>query len=87
MGGIPYHLDYVKPGKSVPQIIDDLFFNKNSILKSEIKNLYRALFKKYQWHEKIVESLSTKTIRLTRSEIKEAACHLAIQLMNSLNNA
>ncbi len=73
LGGIPYYLDYVKPGQSVAQVIDEIFFNKNAILKNEIKNLYRALFKKYTWHEKIVESLAKKAKGLTRTELIEAS--------------
>lgn len=68
-GGIPYYLDYVSPGQSTPQIIEYLFFTKNAKLKHEFNNLYKSLFKKYQWHEKIVESLASSSKGLTRNEI------------------
>lgn len=69
VGGIPFYLKDVKPGKSVPQILDDLFFNNQATLKHEFQNLYAALFKNSDLHEKIVAALSSKNKGLNRSEI------------------
>jgi len=54
LGGIPYYLSHIQPGKSVPQIMDDLYFNKNAALKNEFDNLYRSLFDNYEDHMKII---------------------------------
>jgi DNA-binding PadR family transcriptional regulator len=72
LGGIPYYLNYVTKGKSVPQIVDQLFFDKSAILRLEYKNLYKALFRNHEKHEQIVEALSSKTKGMTRSEIIKA---------------
>lgn len=69
IGGIPFYLKAVKPGKSIPQILDDLFFVPQAKLKQEFNNLYAALFKNSGQHEQIVAALSTKNKGLTRSEL------------------
>jgi AAA+ ATPase superfamily predicted ATPase len=69
VGGIPFYLKDIRPGKSVPQILDDLFFIGQAPLKNEFKNLYASLFKNSDLHEKIVESLANKNKGLTREEI------------------
>jgi len=58
VGGIPFYLKDVKPGKSIPQILDDLFFIPQATLRYEFNNLYAALFKNYELHETSPLSLS-----------------------------
>ncbi len=72
VGGIPFYLKDVKAGKSVPQILDDLFFISQATLRNEFSNLYAALFKNYEQHEKIVAALSTKNKGLTRTALIKA---------------
>ncbi|WP_026947770.1 AAA family ATPase [Algoriphagus marincola] len=69
LGGIPYYLDAIEPGKSAPQIIQELFFEKSGLLRNEFQNLYRALFKRHEIYEKVVEVLSLKTYGISRNEI------------------
>ncbi|MDZ7899505.1 MAG: ATP-binding protein [Arcicella sp.] len=69
VGGLPYYLDFVKSGNSVAQTIENLFFLENAPLKNEYHNLYKSLFKKYEWHEKIIGALSKKLKGLNRNEI------------------
>ncbi|MBC7510163.1 MAG: AAA family ATPase [Ferruginibacter sp.] len=69
VGGVPFYLKDIKAGDSVPQILDQLFYNKQAILKNEFQNLYAALFKNNTFHEKVVEALATKNKGLTRNEI------------------
>ena len=73
IGGIPYYLSHVRPGRSVPQILDDLFFLPQASLKQEFSNLYAALFKNSALHERIVAALATKNKGLNRSEIISSA--------------
>lgn len=68
-GGIPYYLDAVPKGKSVAQCIQYLFFDRNSFLRDEFKQLYRALFTKHEIYEKVVEVLASKNSGLNRTEI------------------
>jgi uncharacterized protein len=72
VGGVPFYLKDIKAGDSVPQTLDQLFYHKQAILKSEFQNLYAALFKNNTVHEKIVEALASKNKGLTRNEIIEA---------------
>jgi len=69
VGGIPFYLKDVQPAKSVPQILDGLFFSPQATLKREFTNLYAALFKNNELHEQIVAALSSKNKGLTRAEI------------------
>ncbi|MBA4302178.1 MAG: ATPase [Cyclobacterium sp.] len=73
LGGIPYYLDAVEPGKSAAQNIQDLFFEKSGLLRNEFHNLYRALFKRHEIYERVVEVLSTKTYGMSRNEIIQAS--------------
>lgn len=69
VGGIPYYLETVDPGKSIPQIMDDLFFGELPALDNEYENLYPALFKNSDHHISVVSALSKKNMGLTRQEI------------------
>lgn len=69
MGGIPYYLEAVPKGKSVPQVVQQLFFDKQAPLRDEFKQLYRALFKKHEVYEKVVQLLATKNSGFKRTEI------------------
>jgi uncharacterized protein len=66
VGGVPFYLKDIKPGQSVTQIIDMLFFKKNAILKNEFSNLYASLFKNAAWHIAIVKALAKVNKGLTR---------------------
>jgi uncharacterized protein len=69
MGGIPYYLDAIQANLSASQNIQALFFEKDSLLKSEFFNLYRSLYRKHEVYEKIVEVLATKIEGMQRGEI------------------
>lgn len=69
VGGVPFYLKDIKAGYSVPQILDQLFFEQQAVLKNEFQNLYASLFKNNELHEKVVEALSSKSKGLTRNKI------------------
>lgn len=71
VGGVPYYLKDVQAGRSVPQLLDDLFFTAQASLKNEFRNLYAALFKNSDLHVKVVKALASKNKGLTRKEIIE----------------
>lgn len=75
VGGVPFYLKDIQPGRSVPQILDDLFFVGQATLKNEFPNLYASLFKNNKLHEAVVEALSSKNKGLSRSEIIAALQH------------
>ncbi len=71
IGGIPFYLEAIQPGMSVPQVLQDLFFTKNGFLQKEFKPLYHSLFKKAQYHLLIVEVLSKHPHGLTRDVLSK----------------
>jgi len=71
IGGIPFYLEKLQQGSSVPQNIDRIFFSKNAELKTEFKRLFSSLFKHAENYEKFVEILAVNRYGLTRKEILE----------------
>ena len=71
VGGIPYYLNYFEPGKSLPQNIDHIFFNKEAKLKYEYDRLFTSIFDNPDMMRSIVEVLSKKNCGYTRSEISK----------------
>ncbi len=69
MGGIPYYLEAIQPDLSASQNIQALFFEAGGLLRNEFLNLYRSLYQKHEVYEKIIETLSSKTAGMQRSEI------------------
>ncbi len=72
-GGIPYYLQAIRKGLSVTQCIDELFYSKNGLLRSEFSNLYKSLFKHADNYMAVVKALSKKAKGLTRAEIIQIA--------------
>jgi predicted transcriptional regulator len=68
-GGIPYYWSLLRKKFSLAQNIDLLFFAENAALEGEYERIYASLFKNYQKHVKIVETLSQKRSGMTREEI------------------
>lgn len=73
MGGTPFYLDMLSPAMSLAQNIDTLLFSPTGSLHDEFRNLYAALFKNSDDHEKVVEALSRKGVGLTREELLKAS--------------
>ena len=69
MGGIPFYLEAVSPGKSAAQNIEELCFRKGAILATEFQNLFTSLFKDAPNYENIITALSTKAKGITRKEL------------------
>lgn len=69
LGGIPYYLDLIDPGKSASQNINALFFSANAPLKQEYQNLYASLFNKHENHIKVIEALAKKGKGLSRIDL------------------
>lgn len=72
VGGVPFYLKDISPGRSVAQILDELLLGSGARLKEEFSNLYAALFKHNQNHEAVVQALAQKSKGLTRNEIIKA---------------
>ena len=69
VGGIPYYLSYFRPGKSLAQNIDLLFFSEGAKLKEEYDRLFSSIFTNSEMKKTIVGELSRKSCGFTRDEI------------------
>jgi AAA+ ATPase superfamily predicted ATPase len=69
MGGIPYYLEQLEKQYSLEQNIDNLFFQKTSILRDEFSRIYSSLFKSPKKYMQIIEILAQKRKGLLREEI------------------
>lgn len=69
MGGIPYYLKQLEPGRTLADNIDNCFFRTNGKLWDEFDNLYETLFAESEIYVRVVEALAGKMIGLTREEI------------------
>lgn len=68
-GGIPHYLNQISKGKSAAQLIQEICFSKDGILKNEFNNLYPALFENATRHISIIRALASKPSGMERSEI------------------
>jgi len=68
-GGIPFYLEEVTRGYSATQLIDQLCFQKDGLLRNEFNNLYAALFDNHEKHIAIIKALASKWKGLSRKEI------------------
>ena len=73
MGGIPYYLKQLEPGRPLADNIDNCFFKKNGKLWDEFDHLYETLFDQSELYLRIVEALASKRDGLTRDEVVKAA--------------
>lgn len=68
-GGIPYYMDFIEPGESLPQAIDKLFFSKGALFSSEFDRLFDSLFTNPEVVKRIIRVLASKNAGYTRAEI------------------
>ena len=69
MGGVPFYWTFLRKGKSLAQNIDDIFFNPEGVLWGEFDELYASLFKNPDRYIKIVTTLASKQMGMTREEL------------------
>ena len=68
-GGVPYYWTFLKKGLSLTQNIDSILFEKDAPLKDEFKYLYASIFRNPTVYIKIIKTLSTKKVGMTRDEL------------------
>lgn len=76
IGGVPFYLKEVKKGLSAIQNINQMCFQKGSLLRDEFNNLYRALFNHAQMHEAIIKFVASKRGGVSREEVES---HLSVK--------
>lgn len=70
-GGIPFYMGHISPKMSLTANVDNLFFNKNAVLKDEYNKLFSSVFINPDIEKKIVKLLNTRNSGFTRKEIVE----------------
>ena len=60
VGGIPYYLGYFEAGKSLPQIVDHMFFDRDAKLKFEYERLFTSIFDNSDMMKSIIGILSKR---------------------------
>lgn len=70
-GGIPFYMGYVNPKMSLAQNVDNLFFNRNAVLRDEYNKLFSSVFINPEAVKNIVKLLYTRNAGFTRKEIVE----------------
>ena len=73
MGGIPHYLKEVRRGQSATQVIDEVCFSKDGLLRDEFYSLYEGLFNKAERYVNVVQILAKHPKGLSRSELMKAA--------------
>ncbi len=69
MGGIPFYLDQVEPGKSAMQNIEDLCFRNDGKLRTEFSYIFSSLFKNGDKHELILRTIFERGAALSREDL------------------
>lgn len=72
MGGIPFYLNSLSPGKSVTQLIDEICFSPTGLLTREYEHMYHSLFKNADSHMAIVEQLARHPNGMVRNALLQA---------------
>ena len=72
VGGVPYYLDMIRKGESIPLALDRIFFSNKSIMKGEYDRLFASLFKDSAPYLKIIDVLSKSKQGITREQIIKA---------------
>lgn len=69
IGGIPYYMDMLRPGLSLAQNIDNLFFGPNAKLANEYDRMFSSIFTNPENYKNVIRLLSQRRIGFTRTEI------------------
>lgn len=73
LGGVPYYWNQLQRGKSLPQSIDAMFFERDAPLAREYDYLFASLFRNPGPYLSIVEGLARRGCGMTRDEVAQAA--------------
>ena len=71
VGGIPYYLGYFTPDRSLPQNLDQLFFETHAKLSGEFDRLFDSIYDAPKMSKSIVRVLAMRRSGYRRGEIAE----------------
>ncbi len=83
-GGIPYYLGYYRPGLSLAQNVDEIFFKDKAPLRNEFNRLFNSIFKNPDSMVTIIRAIGSKHYGCTREMIAKAS---GISLGGTLTSA
>ena len=69
IGGIPYYMSFIDPGRSLAQNLDHLFFTKNGTLTMEFNRLFGSIFSSPEPYKQVIRLLANHREGLKREEI------------------
>ena len=69
MGGIPYYWSQMKRSLSLDQNIDRMFFDEESEMYYEYRDLFDSLFKNPEPYKKVVSTLGKRRCGMTREDL------------------
>lgn len=69
MGGIPYYLNQINKNLSVDANINQLFFNQQSILFNEFKEVFLSLFENFTQYQELIELIAKHHEGVARDKI------------------
>ena len=72
LGGVPYYLNLVERGRSVPDVVGRLAFEQGGPLQSEFQDVFQSLFYHHDEHITLLRALARKREGLTRNELLAA---------------
>lgn len=73
MGGVPFYLMQAEPGLSSAQIIDNVCFSKDGVLRNEFEKLFASLFDQSEQHVRIVDVLRKNRSGMNRKMVLSGA--------------
>ena len=73
MGGVPLYLKQAEPGLSSAQIIDNVCFSKDGLLRNEFEKLFSSLFDQSDQHVRIIDVLRQNRSGMSRNAILSSA--------------
>jgi AAA+ ATPase superfamily predicted ATPase len=68
-GGVPFYLGTIRKNRSVPQAVQEAFFNEGAPLAREFDRIFPALFANPEHHRRIVEQLASRRYGVSRSQL------------------
>ncbi len=78
IGGVPYYLDYVMPGTSAHETIQELFFSKNAPLRGEYNKLFESLFNNADAYKELVETIAKRREGISSKELAKTLVHSTV---------
>lgn len=68
-GGIPHYLSHIEPGLSAMQIIEQLAFSEEGLLREEFNDIFASLFNDHDDHIRIIKAIANQRYGIGKNEL------------------